>query len=212
MKRTVAIIAILTAIGLVLSGCASPEQRAQKLFDQGKYEEILQKYPDLPIAKQAKDKVAEKLLAEGKYDEILANYSDTPSVTEATNKIAEKMVADKKYDEVLAKYPNTPVANMARNALADQLYNDKKFDELVAKYPNTPAGMKARNEMAKPEFEKIMKMPKAKKQKALEDFLKNPKFAGTEWAMKAQDELNKFAKKPEPAKKAAAPKAAPKKK
>jgi hypothetical protein len=210
MKRTVAVVALLTIIGFVLFGCATPEQRAQKLFDTGKYEEILQKYPDLPIAKQAKDKVAEKLLAEGKYDEILANYADTPSLQEATNKIAEKLVNEKKFDEVLAKYPNTPAANTARNMLAEQLYNDKKVDELVQKYPNTPAGMKARNEMAADEWKKIEKTPKKKMKDALEGFLKNPKFAGTESAMKAQQKLADLNKKPEPkakggAKKAAAP-------
>jgi len=199
MKRTISVIAILAVIGLVLGGCASPEQRAQKLFDQGKYEEVLKKYADQPVAKQAKDKVAEKMLAEGKYEEILANYADTPSVNEATNKIAEKMVADKRFDDVLKMYPNTPAANMARNALAEQLFADKKMDELVAKYPNTQAGMKARTEMAKVEYDKIMKM-KAKKarQAGLEGFLKNPKFAGTEWAMKAQEALAGLTKKPEP--------------
>lgn len=197
MKRTLSVIAILAVIGLVLGGCASPEQRAQKLFDQGKYEEVLKKYADQPVAKQAKDKVAEKMLAEGKYEEILANYADTPSVNEATNKLAEKMFADKKFDEVVARYPNTPAANMARQALADQLYADKKIDELVAKYPNTQAGIKARSELAKVEFDKIMKIAKkAARQTALEGFLKNPKFAGTESAMKAQEALAKLTKKP----------------
>jgi len=200
MKRTVAVIAALIVVGLFLGGCASPEQRAQKLFEQGKYEEILAKYPDQPIAKQAKDKVAEKLVQEGKYEEVLANYSDTPSAAEATNKIAEKLVGEKKYDEVLAKYPNTPAANMARNAIADQLYNDKKVDELIQKYPNTPAGMKARNDMANDEWKKIEKMPKKAKVKAIEEFVKNPKFAGTEAAMKAQEEMNKAAKPADKAK------------
>jgi len=208
MKRLIAVIAMLAVVGLLLGGCATPEQRAQKLFDKGNYEEILAKYPDLPIAKQAKDKVAEKLLAEGKYDEILAKYADTPSATDATNKIAEKLVAEKKFDEVLAKYPNTPAANAARNALADQLYNDTKIDELIQKYPNTPAGMKARNEMAKTEFDKIMKKPKKARQKDLETFVKNPKFAGTEFAAKGQEELNKLTSK---APAAAGKKPAPKK-
>jgi hypothetical protein len=200
MKRTLSVIVILTVLGLVLGGCASPEQRAQKLFDQGKYEEILQKYADLPIAKQAKDKVAEKMLAEGKYEEILKDYADTPSAADATNKIAEKLVAEKKYDEVLARYPQTPAANMARNAMAEQLYADKKTDELIQKFPNTPAGVKARNELAKTELDKIMKMAKKAKQAKLEEFLKNPKFAGTESSMKAKEELDKLTKKPEPKK------------
>jgi hypothetical protein len=155
MKRTVAVIAALIVVGLFLGGCASPEQRAQKLFEQGKYEEILAKYPDQPIAKQAKDKVAEKLVQEGKYEEVLANYSDTPSAAEATNKIAEKMVADKKYEEVLVKYPNTPAANMARNAIADQLYNDKKLDELINKGQVAPAGSEERRNLFRAAFKRI---------------------------------------------------------
>ena len=196
MKRTITVIAILAVLGLVLGGCASPEQRAQKLFDQGKYEEVLKKYADLPVAKMAKDKVAEKMLAEGKYEEILANYADTPSANDATNKIAEKMFAEKKFDDVLKMYPNTPAANMARNALAEQLYADKKIDELVAKYPNTQAGMKARTELAKVEFDKIMKMAKKARQAGLEGFLKNPEFAGTDCVTKAQEEFQRLIRRP----------------
>jgi hypothetical protein len=200
MKRSFQMVAVLLVVGLVLLGCASPEQRAQKLYDQGKYEEVVAKYADQPIAKQAHVKIAEKLIQEGKYEDVLANYADTPSKTEAENKIAEKLYNDKKYDDVLAKYPNTPAANMSRNALADALYadwdkskDDKKRDDLVAKYPNTTAGMKARNEMAKADFDKAMKN-KAKKAKmtALEAIVKNPKYAGTEFSMKAQDEWNKL--------------------
>ncbi|RPH92444.1 hypothetical protein EHM69_12765 [candidate division KSB1 bacterium] len=184
-----------TEAGLILFGvfavvclsqieCASPEERAQKLFEKRQNERIL--------AKQAKDKIAEKLLSEGKYDEIFAKYADTPSATEATNKIAEKMVADKKYDEVLAKYPDTAAANMARNALAEQLYADKKMDELVAKFPDTPAGVRARNDLAKPEFDKIMKRPKKSRLKELEEFAGNPKYAGTETTREAIEEIVKL--------------------
>jgi DNA topoisomerase VI subunit B len=112
------------------------------------------------------------------------------------NKLAEKLVAEKKYDDALAKYPNTPAANMVRNAMAEQLYYSRKFDELVAKYPNTQAGMKARTEMAKVEFDKIMKMAKKARQAKLEEFLKNPNFARTESAMKAQEQLNRLTRKP----------------
>jgi hypothetical protein len=190
----------LTLLVLWISGAFSTlEQRAQKLFDQGKYEEVLRwptKYANLPIYKQAKGRVAEKMLAEGKYEEILAECADTPSAAEAMNKLAEKLVAEKKYDDALAKYPNTPAANMVRNAMAEQLYYSRKFDELVAKYPNTQAGMKARTEMAKVEFDKIMKMAKKARQAKLEEFLKNPNFARTESAMKAQEQLNRLTRKP----------------
>jgi hypothetical protein len=200
MKRSMQVVAVLLVVGLVVLGCASPEQRAQKLYDQGKYEEVIAKYPDQPIAKQAHVKIAENLLAEGKYEEVLANYADTPSKAEAENKLAEQLYNDKKYDEVLAKYPNTPAANMSRNALADALWadyekskDDKKRDELVAKYPNTTSGLKARNELAKTEYDKAVKITnKTKKIAALEAIVKNPKYAGTEFAMKAQEDWAKL--------------------
>jgi hypothetical protein len=220
MKRSLQVVAVLLVVGLVVLGCASPEQRAQKIYDQGKYEEVIAKYPDQPIAKQAHVKIAEKLVQEGKFDEVLANYSDTPSKTEAETKIAEKLYAEKKYDEVLAKFPNTPAANLSRNALADLLWADydkskdaKKRDELVAKYPNTTAGMKARNELCSADMTKAMKVTvKAKKLAALEALVKNPRFAGTECAMKAQTEWAKLGGgKPVSMPTTAAPKTAPKK-
>lgn len=208
MKRTLSVVSVLVVIALMAGGCASPEQRAQKLFDAGKYEEIMAKYANLPVAAQAKEKIAEKLLADGKFEEIMANYADTKFVGEAKNRIAAKLVAEKKYDEVLAKYADTPAANEARNQQAQMLYDGKKVDELVAKYPNTPAGMKARNEMAAAEWEKVSKLGKKDKIAKIEEFVKNPKFGGTETMMKAQEELNKL----KPAPKAATAPAKPVKK
>jgi len=219
MKRTVAVIAVLAVIGLLLGGCASPEQRAQKLFDQGKYEEVLAKYPTTPVAEQAKEKVAEKLFNEGKYDEVVKTYGQTSfgpkAQTALDEQSAKKMYDSKDFAGVIAKYPNSQAAVQARNALADQLFADKKnWDELVTKFPNTPAAMKAKEELAKGEFDKIVKMPKKKKAAALEDFLKNPKYAGTSYVAKAQEEMAKLPPAPKGAagKPAAAPKAAAKKK
>jgi hypothetical protein len=215
MKRTVAVIAVLAVIGLLLGGCASPEQRAQKLFDQGKYEEVLAKYPTTPVAEQAKEKVAERLFNEGKYDSVVTNFGQTSFGPKAQQQLdeqaAKKMLDAKDYQGVLAKYPNSQAAMMARNALAEQLVTDKKnWDELIAKYPNTPAAMKVKEEMAKTDFDKIMKMPKKKKAAALENFIKDPKYAGTSYIAKAQEELAKATPAPKAGKPAAAGKMAPK--
>jgi len=209
MKRTVAVIAALAVIGLLLGGCASPEQRAQKLFDQGKYEEVLAKYPTTPVAEQAKEKVAEKLFNEGKYDEVVKTYGTTtfgPKAQTALDEAAAKKMLDAKdYNGVLQRYPNSSAAAQARNALADQLYQDKKsWDELITKYPQTPAAMKAKTELAKTEYDKIVKMPKKKKIAALQDFVKNPKYAGTQSVADAQAELQKI-NAPAPAKAEKAP-------
>ncbi|HEY3296672.1 MAG TPA: hypothetical protein VGL38_14670, partial [bacterium] len=196
MKRTVAVIAALAVIGLLLGGCASPEQRAQKLFDQGKYEEVLAKYPTTPVATQAKDKVAERLFNEGKYDDVVKTYGQTSfgpkAQTAMDDAAAKKMLDAKDFNGVLTRYPNSQAAAQARNALADQLYADKKnWDELINKYPNTPAAMKAKNELAKTQFDKIMKMhtKNTVKAKALSDFVGNPKFTGTQSVVDAQAEI-----------------------
>jgi hypothetical protein len=147
MKITSILIVPLYLLGLLV-GCATLEQRAQKLFDQGKYEEILTTYPTLPIAKRARDKIAERLLAEGKYEEILAKYSDTPSLQEAIDKIAEKMVADTAY---MNKSEREGLEIEATNRAAWTLYHSGRIDELIAKYPQTLAGIKARWKRAQAE-------------------------------------------------------------
>jgi hypothetical protein len=196
MKHTVAVIVFLAVIGLLLCGCASPEQRAQKLFDQGKYEEVLAKYATTPVAEQAKEKVAEKLFTEGKYDDVVKTFMNTSFGPKAQAAIdeqsAKKMLDAKDLQGVITKYPNSQAALQARNALAEQLFTDKKnWDELLAKYPSTPAAMKARNELAKGALDKIMKMhtKNTVKAKALDDFIKNPKYAGSQSIADAQAEL-----------------------
>ena len=70
MKRNIVAFIAVVAVTLVLIGC-SPEDRARKLMEKGKYEEILNdpKMKDLPIAKEARVKYADKLLANGKFEE-----------------------------------------------------------------------------------------------------------------------------------------------
>ncbi len=56
------LMAVLVAILVI--GCASKEQKAQKLFDQGWYEEVIAQYPDLPIARSAKEKLQQAATAD----------------------------------------------------------------------------------------------------------------------------------------------------
>lgn len=196
MKPSVTIALVLAFVVLLVAGCATPEQRAQKLFDQGKYEEVLAKFPNLPIAQNAKAKIAEGLCDEGKYEEVLENYSDTPAAGVAKEKLAERLLAEEKYEEVCEKYPGTNAARQAENKLAEGLYNDKKYDELVEKYGNTPFGMKVKNEKGMAAYNKCKGMKKSAKEKALREIIQ--KYAGTEAATRAQDDLSKIAKRPSP--------------
>lgn len=57
-------ILVVVLLMLLVMGCATKEQQAQKLFDQGRYEEIVQNYPNLPVAKTALDMVRQRAVAD----------------------------------------------------------------------------------------------------------------------------------------------------
>jgi hypothetical protein len=192
MKPALSVITIF-ALCLVMLGCSSPEKRAQKLFDQGKYEIVIAYYPNLPIAKKAKDKIAEHLLAIGLYDEILKNYADTPSAAEATNKIAERLIKAGFRDQVLQKYPDH-LRGDGPGSWAEDLFRGGEYDKLTARYPNTPAGLRWRNFIAQNQWNRIDELKGEERTSALEEFLKDPKYQGTDAAVKAQQEINKIEK------------------
>jgi|GEM_PF-3708626 len=149
------IVAALLAFALLaLAGCSTPEQRAQKLFDQGKYEDVVSRYPDLPLAQQAKDKIAEHLLAEGRYADVLAQYPDSPSAAQAQDKLAEELFNQGKYSEVIAQYPESPAAAQAAETLAGELLAQAQaqtkadarrplLEQIIATYPATQAAVQA---------------------------------------------------------------------
>jgi hypothetical protein len=72
-----AIICCLLLI-LTLSGCGTPEERAKKLYTRGEYSKIVEKYPDLPIARQAREQLAFGLMKKARYDDVIAGYPDLP--------------------------------------------------------------------------------------------------------------------------------------
>jgi predicted aldo/keto reductase-like oxidoreductase len=50
-------IILILLFGILITSCASPQQRAQKLYDYQRYEELVSKYGDLPIADKAREKL-----------------------------------------------------------------------------------------------------------------------------------------------------------
>ena len=222
MKRQFIVIATLIAVSLFLFGCAKPVERAQKLFDQGKYEEVITKYTAdqtcADVVKNSKDKLAEGLMASKNYQEVVTKYPDSKYAPEAKKQLDEQAAAallgQQKFQEVVDKYPTTAAANQAREQLATALYGDgkdaKKVEECFQKFPMTNFVKTTKNKMATEELEKIMKAKGKAKVKKLEEFVKNPKYAGTEAVMKAQQEIANAAKPAEKGAKGAKP--APKKK
>jgi hypothetical protein len=120
MKKTLTIaITLAVLVGLLLAlGCQSPAAKAQKMFNEGKYEEIITLYANDPnmsaIVGQAKEKIAEKWVTEGKYDSVLAIYPETAAAKEAMNKKAEQLFMAGNYQEVVDKYMDTPWGAQAK--------------------------------------------------------------------------------------------------
>ncbi len=145
---------IILMMNLGLTGCTTPEQKAQELYSQNKYEELIAKYPDLPIATQAREKLAEQLLLNGKYAQLLALYPASPFAAQATDSLAMELFKNGKYDELFALYPESPAAAQAREKLAAealtkalQLTDPDSRKELLLKitidHANTSAAQQA---------------------------------------------------------------------
>ncbi|NUO19226.1 hypothetical protein HUU59_07275 [bacterium] len=162
------------------------------------------------IVQMAKDKIVEKLFNEGKYNTILEMYADHRMAKDAKNKLADALLAEGKLDEVIAKYPDTPAAIQAKlqqqqmmndslAAVADSA--GKKLTETEKKVKDTQKQVeKAKDEAqemaalaAEKELNRIMaiKVPALKK-KALQEFVGKAEYKGTDAAKKAAEELAKM--------------------
>lgn len=119
---------IVTVTSLLLLGCSSPADQAQKLFDEGNYEELVTKFEsnaDLSdIVMQAKEKIAEKWIEEGNYQAVLDTYPDTEAAKVAKNKLAEQMLKEGKYQEVIEMYDDTPAAMQAKIMMEKKMMED----------------------------------------------------------------------------------------
>ena len=179
MKNLIRIILLSTLLALLL-GCATPSERAQKLFKSGEYEQVLARYPNEPIAQEARFKLAEKLFEDGEYQRVLDEFADTPSAYHAKERIAARLLDEKQYQQILTDYPDTPAALSAREAVAQQLFDAGKLDELVQTYPNSQVGREARQILGRRAYDTAMNLKdKEAKIKALEAMLISPIYAGT---------------------------------
>lgn len=162
------------------------------------------------IVQMAKDKLVEKLFADGKYNTIVEMYPDSKMMKEARNKLAEQLLAEGKLDEVLSKYGDTPAAMQARlqreqmrsDSLAAAVEKagkkvesaERKTGQLEREVEKKADETQAMTEKAaENEFKRIMSLanPTAKR-KALESFLKKDEYKNTAAYSKAQAEFAKM--------------------
>ncbi len=185
---------IVTALLVVLAvGCSSPMEKAQKLFNEGKYEDVLTQYGSDPnvaiVVTQAKEKLAAQMVTEGKYDSVLIRFPETAAAKDARNKLAEQLFLAKKYAEVIAKYGDTPWAIQAKIEL----------DKAAATPPSGGSkpgqggagGVSAEKEKAaQTELDRIMAIKmKNLRVKSLGEFVAKPDYAGTKAVAAAKKEL-----------------------
>lgn len=194
MKRSILFIALVAVVGLVFLACSTPAQKAQKLFDAGNYEEVVQQFGNDPnlsaLVAQAKEKLAEKLLAEGKFMDILAMYPESKAATDARNNLAEALFAEGKFQEVIEKYGDTPAAQKARLAIEQARADSIAKAQPAPKDGKAPA-MSAKEKAAQAEYDRIMAMKIDRARiAALQTFVKDAQYAGTSAQKKAQAALN----------------------
>jgi hypothetical protein len=188
--RFLAFILPLTFLFLFSTGCSSRASSAQSLFDKGEYQKVIQRYPDLEIARRAHAKLAEQLLQKKDYAAIMRDYSDTPSAYKAKLDMAQRLFDAGKYQALLDSFPLSPLAVAAKGKMADSLIAAGQSDKVVLWYPDTPQAKQIKDEQAQTEIARIKKLPKKDKTKALEEFMK--KFAGSAASQEANDMLGKI--------------------
>jgi hypothetical protein len=189
LSRIFALLLVATLL-LATTGCSSRPAAAQRLFDKGEYQKVMDKYPDLEIARRARAKLADQLVAEKKYDVVLRSYADTPAAFRARTELAQKMFDEGRYMALLDSFPTSPLTVTAKERLADSLYAAGRLDSLVRRFSETARGKQVRTEQAAAELVKIKKMKGAEKRKALEDFMRT--YSGTEASKEAGQMLSKI--------------------
>lgn len=189
MKRFLIVMATVVVLaGLILNLGCSPASKAQKMFNEGKYEEVIAQYGGDPsmsaIVAQSKEKLAEKMVAEGKYEAVVQMYPETAAAKQARDKLGEQLFNARDYNGVIAKYPETTWAVKARAELDKQGGGSK---------PGQGGVSAEKEKAAHAELDRILgiKVPNLKK-KALQEFIAKPEYAGTHAMTLAQQELGKM--------------------
>jgi hypothetical protein len=188
--RFLAFTLTLSLLAFLSLGCSGRAGTAQKLFDNGDYQKVIDKYPDLDVARRAHAKLAEELLQKKDYSAVIHNYSDTPAAYKARLELAQKLFDEGKYQALIDSFPQSPLVVTAKSKLADSLVAAGQLDKVMLWYPDTPQARQIKEDQAKTEFARIKKLPRKDKMLALEEFMK--KYSGTEPFKEANEMLTKM--------------------
>jgi hypothetical protein len=171
-------------------GCSSRASSAQKLFEQGEYQKVIDRYPDLEVARRAHAKIAEQLLKNRDYAAILKTYWDTPSAYLAKMQMAQELFDRGRYRALLDSFPQSPLAPQAKEKLADSLFALGQMDNILGMYPETERAKQIKVERGTEALAKAKKLRGTNRQSAMEEIVRT--YAGTEPAKIAGEELTKL--------------------
>jgi hypothetical protein len=180
----------LCAVLIMTSGCTSRPAAAQKLFDQGEYQKVIDQYPELDVARRAHAKLGEKFLAEKQYDVVLREYSDTPAAYKARQAMVEKLFNEGRYMAILDSFPTFPQAQLAKERIADSLFAAGQFDQLLVRFGDTPKGLQVKQAKSTEALTQAKKLRGDAKRMALENITRT--YNGTEAASEASSLLIKI--------------------
>jgi hypothetical protein len=186
--RFISVVAI--ALALLVCGCSSRPAAADKLFRKGEFQKVVDKYPDLEIARRAEAKLAEKLLSEKQYESVIRQYPQTPAAYKAKLALAQQIFDAGLYMKLIDEYPFSPLVGQAKERLVDSLLANGQVDELLTRYPDSPKAKEIKEKQALEAFASAKKLRGAAKEKALEEI--QQRYSGTSIYKDASEMLAKM--------------------
>lgn len=183
-------IAVLLASFAVFScGCSSRPAAAQKLFERGEFQKVINKYPDLEIARRAEAKMAEQLLDNKQYKDVLRQYPQTAAAYKAKMALAQTLFDEGNYQAVIDSFAFSPLVSEAKARMADTLIARGQIDELLARFPDVPKAKEIKDQRAVEALAKAKKLRGDAQTKALEEITQ--KYVGTTVYKEAMELLTK---------------------
>ncbi len=165
------------ATALLLTACSSPQADALKLFEKGEFEAVIQKYPDLEIARRARAKIADRLILEKKFDVVLRDYADTPAAWKARNARSQELYDAGRYQVVVDSFPGSPVWAASRDRIVDSLITVGQTDTLFKRYADAPRVTQLKDSLSNADLAKANNLKGAAKVAAMDELIK--KWPGT---------------------------------
>lgn len=171
----------------LVSGCSSRPAAAQRLFARGDYQRVIEKYPDLEIARRAEAKLADKLFEDKQYDQVIRQHPLTPAAFKAKQALAQKLFDAGNYVTVIDSFPSLPLAAQAKERIADSLFASGRFDDLIMRYPDLPKAKELKEQRAKEALAEAKRKRGEARRQALEEIMRQ--YSGT-GAYKEASELH----------------------